>query len=457
MSAFEGWSTEEWRRLHGVLDGSRAIAVIGTNGSGKSLLAQEIYAQAEVPSGLVTLELQYAVMEEERYNDDSEYMEGADPGRSALDYISEAGEITAEIRELFDHFRMDHILPRGIKFLSTGEFRKVLICHALVSRPQRLILDEPFDGLDVDAQAELKALLNHLAEAGTQVVLFINRLDEVIDSIEHMVVLDEQGIILEGATAAVLASECLARFFKLHELPERLPALPGSEPDPWPADQNLIEMKQVRIAYSDAVIFEGMDWTVAPKEHYQIMGPNGCGKSTLLELVSGDHPQVYANDVTVFGIRRGSGESVWDIKRHIGHISSSVQESYRVSTTVLQAVVSGFHDSIGLYCKPSLDEQHIAREWLKILHLDHKAARPLRSLSYGEQRLALIARAMIKQPRLLILDEPCQGLDEINRRTILKLVEHIGTQTDTTVLYVSHHAEDAVPCIRKQLVFNGRK
>lgn len=444
-------------RLNELFDGRRgAMAVIGTNGSGKSQLAEKLYEEARVPTALVSLELQVAVMEEERYNDDSEYQGGVDHGRSALEYISETGEISPDISILFEQLKMQPVLSRGLKYLSTGEFRKVLICQALVTQPQRLILDEPFDGLDIGSQNELKQLINRLAETGTQVILFVNRLDEIVETIEQIVVLDEQGIVLVGPTADVMGSECLTRFFKLHELPEKLPALSATEPDNWPSDQNLIEMNQVRIAYGDEVIFDGLDWHVAPKEHYQILGPNGCGKSTLLELVTGDHQQVYCNDVTVFGVRRGTGESVWDIKRHIGHISSSVQVSYRVTATVQQTVVSGFHDSIGLYCKPSLEEQAVAREWLNILHLGHKAKQPLRSLSYGEQRLVLIARAMVKQPRLLILDEPCQGLDEINRRTILKLIEYIGTTTATTLLYVSHHEEDAVPCIRKKLTFSGR-
>lgn len=442
-------------RLNELFEGRGAVAVIGTNGSGKSLLAEQLLEESSVPAALVSLERQLAVMEEERYNDDSEFQEGVDDGRSALEYISEGGVVSREIVALFDQFNMQKVLPRGLKYLSTGEFRKVLICRALVANPRRLILDEPFDGLDAGSQKELKRLINQLAELGTQMILLVNRLDEIVSAVEEVVVMDEQGIVLTGPTADVLGSECLARFFKLHDLPSSLPALVGTEPDRWPADKNLIEMNQVRIAYGDQVIFDGMDWSVAPKEHYQIIGPNGCGKSTLLELVTGDHSQVYCNDVTVFGIRRGTGESVWDIKRHIGHVSSSVQVSYRVSASVQQTVVSGFHDSIGLYCKPSLDEQSVAREWLDILHLGHKAKQPLRSLSYGEQRLVLIARAMIKQPRLLILDEPCQGLDEINRRTILKLIEYIGTQTATTLLYVSHHADDAVPCIKKTLSFSG--
>lgn len=428
-----------------------ACAVLGTNGAGKSELAEQLQEAAAVPSALVSLELQFAVMEEERYNDDSDFMDAPDPGRSAREFIAEGGAITPLLEELFELFRMRDLLGRGIKYLSTGEFRKVLICRALAEQPRRLILDEPFDGLDVGAQAELTALINRLAETGLQLVLMLNRLDEVADCVEHLFLIDERGVVLSAPKGEAMASDCMARFFCMHDLPEELPQPPERARPALPIGAPLIDMRDVSVAYSGTEIFSGINWTVRPGEHWQVCGPNGCGKSTLLEMVTGDHPQVYANDVTVLGIRRGSGESVWDIKKHIGHVSSAVQVNYRVSTSVLNTVISGFHDSIGMYRRHSTVEEHCAKEWLDLLHLGHKASRPLRSLSYGEQRLVLIARAMIKRPPLLILDEPCQGLDEINRRTILKLIDHLGTQSDTTILYVTHHVSDDIPCIRRRL------
>jgi molybdate transport system ATP-binding protein len=426
-------------------------AVLGTNGSGKSALACYLAEHASRPTAFISLETQYAVIEEERYNDDSDLLNIVDSGRSALEYILEAGPVTAEIQALFGTLRMESILERGIKYLSTGEFRKVLICRALTESPRRLILDEPFDGLDARSQEDLKALLNHLAQSGIEIILLVNRLGEIIEAIEEVVLLGDSGILLAAPKAEALASESLQRLLKMHELPENLPALAGNGTPALKPDAPLIDMKNVRVAYNGISVLQELNWRVAPKQHYQISGPNGCGKTTLLELVTGDNPQVYANEVSLFGRRRGSGESIWEIKKHIGHISAALQLNYRVSISALATIVSGFHDSIGLYEKPAPAEIACAREWLKILHLSHKAKKPLRSLSYGEQRLVLIARAMVKQPPLLILDEPCQGLDEINRRTILELIDQIGRKTGTTLLYVSHHADDQIPCIKHQL------
>ncbi|MBN2163379.1 MAG: ATP-binding cassette domain-containing protein [Pontiellaceae bacterium] len=426
-----------------------SCAILGTNGAGKSRLAAELAERSDIPTALVSLEQQLAVLEEERRNDDSDFMDCPDPGRSALEFIREGGAISSRLEAYFDEFRMGSILGRGLKYLSTGEFRKVQLCRALAVQPQRLILDEPFDGLDAASQAELKVVINQLAES-IQLVLLLNRVDEIVEAMQTVFLIDGFGLV-----GRVERGDDLERFFKMDTLQETLPAPPEYERLMLPAQTPLIDLRQVRVAYGDSVIFSGLDWRVMPGEHWQVSGPNGCGKTTLLEMVTGDHPQLFANEVNVFGIRRGSGESVWDIKKHIGHVSSSVQLNYRVNTSVLHVVVSGFHDSIGVYRTPSPGELSCAREWLKLMHLAHKADRPLRSLSYGEQRMALIARAMVKRPALLVLDEPCQGLDEINRRMVLKLIDFIGHLSETTVLYVSHHATDQLSCVNRCLTMGA--
>ena len=435
-------SAPMFQEIHHFIESQRpSCTILGTNGSGKSQLAVELFEQSTVPCSLVSLEQQLAVIEEERRNDDSDFMDCPDPGRSALEFIREGGTITPLMEDYFTEFNMDSILGRGLKYLSTGEFRKVQLCRALAEQPKRLILDEPFDGLDAASQAELKTVITQLAES-IQLVVLLNRMDEIVEATPTVFLIDEHGLVDQ-----VTRGEELERFFKMDALPESLPQPPEHEQLELPAGEPLIELRQARVAYGDTEIFSGLDWRVEQGEHWQVAGPNGCGKTTLLEMVTGDHPQLFCNTVSVFGIRRGSGESVWDIKKHIGHVSSAVQLSYRVNTSVLNVIVSGFHDSIGLYCQPSPNELRCAREWLKLMHLAHKADRPLRSLSYGEQRMVLIARSMVKQPALLVLDEPCQGLDEINRRMVLKLIDFIGLRSSTTVLYVSHHATDHLACI----------
>jgi len=213
----------------------------------------------------------------------------------------------------------------------------------------------------------------------------------------------------------------------------------------------LIVMKDVVVRYGEKCVLNRLNWTVKPGEHWKISGPNGSGKSTLLSLVSGDNPQAYANDITLFGIKRGSGESVWDIKKRIGLVSTAFQQDYRVGVTVKIVVISGFFDSIGVYGNYSKKQEEIALEWLEMLHMEKHVDASFRNLSYGEQHLVLLARAMVKQPDLLILDEPCQGLDDINREMVLKLVDHLGNAGTTQILYVTHHPEDSIPCITNSL------
>ncbi|MGA9573142.1 MAG: ATP-binding cassette domain-containing protein, partial [Lysobacterales bacterium] len=198
------------------------------------------------------------------------------------------------------------------------------------------------------------------------------------------------------------------------------------------------------IRYTDNLVFEHLDWRIEAGQHWQLTGPNGSGKTSLLNLITGDHPQCYCNDIFVFGYRRGNGESIWDIKRYIGYVSSALQWDYRVSMNCLNVIISGFYDSIGLYARATDMQKAIALQWLKILGLQARATQPFNQCSHGDQRLLLIARAMVKHPQLLILDEPCFGLDDINRQRMLALIEKICAGSETTVIYVNHHAEDQI-------------
>ncbi len=227
----------------------------------------------------------------------------------------------------------------------------------------------------------------------------------------------------------------------------RLPALNPSDP--------LVRLTGAAIRYPDNTVFENLDWTIEANQHWQLSGPNGSGKTCLLSLITGDHPQCYVNDIKVFGFQRGTGESIWQIKQYIGYVSTALQWEYRVSIGLRNVIISGFYDSIGLYTKSTDTQKAIADQWLALLGMSDRADEPFNGLSYGEQRLLLIARAMVKHPPLLILDEPCLGLDDMNRQVVLALIERICTASETAVLYVNHRSEDRIRGIDHHLALGS--
>ncbi len=401
-------------------------AFVGTNGSGKSALARALAGELNLLKGeyqsdftrltrLSFEQLQKLVSDEwQRNNTDLLSPGEEDTGRTTAEIIQDEVKDPARCQRLAEQFGITPLLNRRFKYLSTGETRKTLLCQALMSEPELLILDEPFDGLDVQSRAQLASLLASLNQQGYTLVLVLNRFDEIPDFIQHAGVLADCNLTETGEKTALLKQALIAQL--AHS--ERLDGITLPDPDA-PSARHALDPHQPRIvlrdgmvAYDDRPILNRLSWTVNPGEHWQIVGPNGAGKSTLLSLITGDHPQGYSNDLTLFGRRRGSGETIWDIKKHIGYVSSSLHLDYRVSTTVRNVILSGYFDSIGIYQAVS-DKQHkLAQQWLDILGMDNRVAdAPFHSLSWGQQRLALIVRALVKHPTLLILDEPLQGLD----------------------------------------------
>lgn len=326
-----------------------------------------------------------------------------------------------------------------------------MLVRALASKPDLLLLDEPFDGLDTHTHA---MLLQHLHEVvrTTPTVIVLNRIDERPDFVTHIAWVEAgtvaQCVACHDTSAMALLDQLLHLKLGKIALPDpdpidRLPALHATEP--------LVQITNASVKYADNVVFDGLSWTINAGEHWQLTGPNGSGKTCLLSLITGDHPQCYVNDIQVFGFQRGNGESIWEIKQFIGYVSTQLQWEYRVGTSLRNVIVSGFYDSIGLYTKPNDTQLAIANEWLAVLGMQHRADESFTQLSHGDKRLLLIARAMVKHPPLLILDEPCLGLDDMNRRLVLALIERISASGNTTVLYVNHHTEDKVIGIERQL------
>jgi molybdate transport system ATP-binding protein len=449
------------------LQAGESWAFVGANGSGKSSLARVLAGELNAAKGQLTNsfvrpvrlsleQLQKLVAEEwERNNTDLLSPGEDDTGRTTAEIIQENTKDPQRCQQLAALFGITRLLDRRFKYLSTGETRKTLLCQTLMSQPDLLVLDEPFDGLDVDSRANLAQVLAGLHQQNCTLVLVLNRFDDIPDFIDNVGVLAECTLTHVGPRREILAEALVAQLAHSEQLAGM--ALPeaddaGSKPALVAGDP-LIVLRDGVVSYNDKPILNHLSWEVKPGEHWQIVGPNGAGKSTLLSLVTGDHPQGYSNDLTLFGRRRGSGETIWDIKQHIGYVSSSLHLDYRVSSSVRNVILSGYFDSIGIYQAVSDRQQSLAKQWLHLLGMEELGDAPFHGLSWGQQRLVLIARALVKHPALLILDEPLQGLDPINRQLVRRFVDVLIGEGETQLLFVSHHAEDAPHCITDRLTF----
>ena len=437
---------------------------MGVSGSGKSALAAALAGAGKITSGSVTgtvanagivsLESQAELIERERLRDDSDLTDqvsNGTPVREMLDEVSTDPELQ---RKLVNLFRLNELLDRGFRKLSTGETRKVLYTRALTSRPELLVIDGPFEGLDARTVPLVAGVLKKVS-GELPMVLVINRFDELPEFVSHVALLEKGRLKASVETHDKSAMELLSQLLHLKTSDLHIPnAIPGETLPPLDPVEPLVQIRDASIQYTNNLVFEHLDWRIEPGQHWQLTGPNGSGKTCLLNLITGDHPQCYVNDIFVCGYQRGHGESIWDVKQHIGYVSSELQWDYRVSISCKNVVISGFYDSIGLYAKATDRQDEIATQWLDILGLQSHANQPFNQCSYGDQRLLLIARAMVKHPHLLILDEPCFGLDDMNRQRVLALVEKICSGSETTVIYVNHHAQDQITGIENHLALD---
>lgn len=324
--------------------------------------------------------------------------------------------------------------------LSSGEHKKLQLIKALWLQPQLLIVDEPYTGLDRVSRVRLNRYFDELAEIGVQLVLItthtdlpqcINRFAEIIHGRLHVV-----------HSAQAFASETC----RTHKpLPDFLQEVPDS-----PAEI-LFSLENVHVRYGEKLVLNNVSWTVKTGEKWLLQGPNGSGKSTLLSLVTGDHPQAYANHIQLFGQPRGSGESIWDIKKRIGMISPELHWYFDKSAKVWQAIASGLYDSIGLFRQLGYRAQEQVNQLLDFFGLAPYKDHLVKTLPLGMQRLTLLARTIIKNPPLLILDEPCQGLDQVQTNHFNAVVDEL-CGIGSTLIYVGHYEAELPNCLQKRMV-----
>lgn len=322
--------------------------------------------------------------------------------------------------------------------LSSGEHKKLQLVKALWLKPQLLIIDQPYTGLDVASRKNLNMLLDKVAEEGVQLILICNdtELPGCINSFAE---------IRDGQLVEVDALESSATEIHLREIPDFL------KESPVYSSEDIVKMVNVNISYGEKQVLKNINWEVKAGEKWLLQGHNGSGKSTLLSLVNGDHPQSYANELYLFGNRRGSGESIWDIKQHIGLISPEFHWYFDPTATVWQSIASGFYDTVGLFQQLPYTKSIQVDELVEYFGLTENKNELLTALPLGKQRLVLLARTIIKNPELLILDEPCQGLDQQQTKHFNQLVDELCSN-GMTLIYVGHFESQLPTCIEKRIL-----
>jgi molybdate transport system ATP-binding protein len=477
-------------------------AILGPNGAGKSTFVRALWggvpllkgkilfhfsdskAEAHPLSqreaiGYVSFETHHRLMEHEEMQEDLRaFANKTDEVTTTRDVIYSSilanrtltPEEEARCREIADLLEIGPLLQKNITSLSTGEMRKTLIARALIKAPKLLILDEPFDGLDENARRSLSESINHLMTGSVRVILVVHRLEEIVPHITHVLFIKEGQLFMQGPKEYLLTSENISQLYgcplelerdngrylvsfgkddgkPMATAPmagERDPNVPEILPDILP--DILIEMRDTTVQYHGLPVLNHLNWVMRRGENWAILGPNGSGKSTILKLILGDNLQGYANQVILFGRQKGTGETLWEIKKRIGAVSSELQVQYRKKMSAYDVIASGFYDSIGLYQYPTQNQKKIVDQWIQLLRIEDIARQPFHQLSYGQRRMILLARAMVKSPALLIVDEPCHGLDIPNRKRVLDILERIG-RTQTNLLYVTNHKEEILDCV----------
>ncbi len=344
---------------------------------------------------------------------------------------------------------LERLLGRRIAELSNGETRRAFLARALLERPRLLLLDEPLAGLDNASRALVEEELARLARRGEPAILVAGiREEELPSCVTHLLRLGPNGEIL--FCGPMPSRQEAARQEGLSPASSATP--PGCASRSRAASaRTLVDMRHLRVAYGDNVVFGDFSWTVRAGERWLLTGPNGSGKSTLIALVNGDHMQAYANDVRLFGRRRGTGESIWDIKRRIGWVSPELHLAMDPGQTVEETVLSGFNDT-PLYVRTETPAKRRAAEsLLRRMGLWARRGDPFGELASGEQRFVLLARALVKRPPLLVLDEPCQTLDAAHRARFHALLDRLIAKTGAALIYTTHLPDDVPSCITHRL------
>ncbi len=346
-----------------------------------------------------------------------------------------------EVLEVCRLFKLEHLLYKKITSLSNGETRRSLLALSILKKPTVLLLDEPYSGLDSQHREELSHILANLTDVQ---IIMTAAMTDLPKNISHIIYLEDGKVVFYGKRAEYENYKVTTEVKK-----PKIP-FPKLKNENLPF-QKAVELRNGSVKYGDKQVLSGINWEIKKGERWALMGPNGSGKSSLLSLITGDNLQCYNNDLSLFDKRRGSGESIWELKRKIGYVSPELHLYFNKAIRVWKVLASGFFDTIGLFSKLNTAQEEQLEKCIQYFNLQNIRERQLSQLSFGEQRMVFLARALIKNPALLILDEPCQGLDYAQMIRFRALVDDICADSDTTLIFVSHYPAEIPACVHKTL------
>ena len=451
------------------------IAIVAPNGAGKSLLVDMLtgkfllregtleYDFRPAPTNYAYKNIKYITFRDTYGSSDFYYCYQMRWNQTEQDDVPAVGDFLNKIpdsavrEKLFRMFEIEPMLAKKVVHLSSGELRKMELVHNLSSSPRVLIMDNPFIGLDAQTRTQLRCLLEELARSESlQVVLVLSMMEDVPDFITHVVTVDGckvgNKLTLEQYRREYALADERRRIEEeavFADLDRRIAELPYRN-DNFVSEE-IIRFNNINIRYGERTILKDLNWTVRRGDVWALRGGNGSGKSTLLSLVCADNPQAYACDISLFGRKRGTGESIWEIKKHIGYVSPEMHRAYLKDMPAIEIVASGLFDTIGLYRRPHPDMLGICEWWMDVFGIASLRDKSFVQLSSGEQRLCLLARAFVKDPELLILDEPLHGLDTFNRRRVKRIIEAFCRRRDKTLIMVTHYDSELPATVKDTL------
>lgn len=460
-------------------------AIIGESGSGKSALLQTIAGRFNVTGGevkyhffekylahhpiigeVLTHHKLIALVEskhhfknrsnttdfyyQQRYNSsDSEDALTVDEYLASINHLTDQ-TVYWNLDKVITTLNLHTLRTKQLIKLSNGETKRMMLAAALLKNPVLLLLDTPLTGLDVQTRAAFSKMIDEIIASGISVIMATSPY-EIPDAITHIAYL-QNGEVKQLIPKAEFKPELFNQNSADHIDKAQLKALLTS--DSKPTYKYIVKINQVRIKYADNLVLNNVNWQILPGERWALLGPNGAGKSTLLSLINGDNPQAYANDIILFDKKRGTGESIWDIKKKIGFVSPELHQYFPTENSCLQVIESGYYDTLGLFRPSNPQKAATALKWMQALEIDKYARHLLKNIPASAQRLCLLARALIKNPDLLIFDEPCQGMDAHQQNHFKQIVNTICDLSDVTLIYVTHYQHEIPDSVTKTLKLN---